>query len=534
MNVAAGERVSLVTGGTDGIGRAVALRLARGGDRVLFVGRSANRGAEVLAALREAHPEAQHAFLPADLSLLSETARVAEEVTRHTTRLDAVVSCAGILSTVPDWTDEGLERSFVLNYLSRYLLARRLIPILKGAPSGRLVFVANAGVYGDGLDLDDLQYRRGRPGLRVAGRTQYANDLLTVELAERLRGTRVEVTCVFPGVTGTSFLGNARGLPVIARALAPVVRLISQPPEAAALTPTFLAQDARAADTGGRFFGPNLKERPVPSRSSRPEPRGGLWAASEDLVRPYLPVAGSAGAPETTSPPDARLGAPRRRPSREVDGQTPKTMEGEAMSKAGDVYENPITGERAVVRVGTEESGGELLVVDLYVSPAGRVAAEHVHPILNEWFTVIRGRIGFRLDGQQSVAEIDKRLHVRPGTAHDWWNAGEEEAHVVVEVSPAARFEEAISTIFGLARDGKTNSKGMPNPLQLALLAREFEDVLYFTKPPRAVQKVLFAALAPVARLLGYRGSHPEYGPSGFIEVEPWPGHARSQTPATH
>ncbi len=199
------------------------------------------------------------------------------------------------------------------------------------------------------------------------------------------------------------------------------------------------------------------------------------------------------------------------------------------MSKAGDVFENPITGERTVIRVGTEDSGGELLISDLYVSPGGRVAAEHVHPIIKEWFTVLSGRVGFRLDGRESVADIGERLYVAPGTVHDWWNAGEEEAHVVVEISPAARFEEAISTTFGLARDGKTNAKGLPNLLELALLSREFEDVLYFTKPPRAVQKVLFAVLAPVARLLGYRGSYPKYGPSGFVEVEPWPGYARPQ-----
>jgi uncharacterized cupin superfamily protein len=199
------------------------------------------------------------------------------------------------------------------------------------------------------------------------------------------------------------------------------------------------------------------------------------------------------------------------------------------MSKAGDIFENPITSERAVVRVGTEDSGGDLVITDLYVSPGGRVAAEHVHQVINEWFTPVSGRVGFRVNGQDAVAEIGQRLHVSPGTAHDWWNAGDEETHVVVEVSPAARFEEAISTTFGLARDGKTNANGLPNLLQLALLSREFEDVLYFTNPPRAVQKVLFAVLAPVARLLGYRGSYPEYGPSCFVEVEPCTGNARPQ-----
>ena len=122
-----------------------------------------------------------------------------------------------------------------------------------------------------------------------------------------------------------------------------------------------------------------------------------------------------------------------------------------------------------------------------------------------------------------------------PGTAHDWWNAGDGEARVIVEVSPSARFEEAVlntllNTLlntFGLARDGKTNSKGIPNLLQVALFAREFEDVLYFTRPLRLVQRDLFAVLAPVARLLGYRGSYHGYtsrSPSERVEVEPWPG----------
>jgi hypothetical protein len=82
-----------------------------------------------------------------------------------------------------------------------------------------------------------------------------------------------------------------------------------------------------------------------------------------------------------------------------------------------------------------------------------------------------------------------------------------------------------IKNLYGLAQDGKTNAKGMPNLLQVALFVREFGDVLYFTKPARAVQKVLFAVLAPVARLFGYRGSYPEYlkrEPSERIEVEPW------------
>jgi quercetin dioxygenase-like cupin family protein len=195
------------------------------------------------------------------------------------------------------------------------------------------------------------------------------------------------------------------------------------------------------------------------------------------------------------------------------------------MSKAGDVIENPVTGERVVVRVGTEDSGGDLLAVDGHIKPGGAVTGEHVHPAIDEDFTVLRGRVGFRIDGRESIAEPGKRLHVPAGTAHDWWNAGEEDAHVRVEIRPGARFEEMALNLFGLAQDGKTNSRGMPNLLQAAIFAREFSDVLYFTKPPLWVQRLLFGALAGVARVLGYRGSYPEYldrRPLGRVEVEPW------------
>ncbi len=125
---------------------------------------------------------------------------------------------------------------------------------------------------------------------------------------------------------------------------------------------------------------------------------------------------------------------------------------------------------------------------------------------------MVRGRVGFRLNGREAIAEPGERLHVPAGMAHDWWNAGEEEAHVIVEISPGERFEEMAVNLFGLAQDGKTNSKGMPNLLQAAIFAREFEEVLYFTEPPLLVQRLLFGVLAAIARVLGYRGRYPKYG----------------------
>ncbi len=137
------------------------------------------------------------------------------------------------------------------------------------------------------------------------------------------------------------------------------------------------------------------------------------------------------------------------------------------MSKAGEVYENPVTGERAVIRIGTDTTGGELLVADVYVRPGGAVMGEHFHPGMEERFAMLRGQVGFRLAGRVAIAEPGVELIAPPGTPHDWWNAGPEEALVRVEIRPAARFEAMIRNAFGLAQDGKVNKRGMPNLLQL-------------------------------------------------------------------
>ncbi len=185
-----------------------------------------------------------------------------------------------------------------------------------------------------------------------------------------------------------------------------------------------------------------------------------------------------------------------------------------------DVVENPVTGERGIVRV-APIGPGTPLVADLYARPGAAVVGEHTHPHATETFTVMRGTLGVRIDGQESLAGPGTRVAVPPATPHDWWNAGEETAWVIIEVDPGDKFERMIRNLFFLAADGHTDSAGRPRLLQAALLAREFDDTIRFTRPPRVVQRALFAMLAPVARLRGLRGSYPEYETrrSGTVEA---------------
>lgn len=174
------------------------------------------------------------------------------------------------------------------------------------------------------------------------------------------------------------------------------------------------------------------------------------------------------------------------------------------------VIENPVTGERAIVRR-APASDRSPLVADLYARPGAAVVGEHVHPASTETFTVVRGTLGVRLGGVESRAGAGTRIVVPPDTPHDWWNAGDDTAWIIVEVDPGGRFETMIRNLFGLAADGRTDTTGRPGLLQAALLAREFDDTIRFTTPPRAIQRSLFALLAPLARLHGLRGSYPQY-----------------------
>lgn len=190
--------------------------------------------------------------------------------------------------------------------------------------------------------------------------------------------------------------------------------------------------------------------------------------------------------------------------------------------RRGQVLENPVTGERAVGLVDPRTHPERVLVSHLYVAPGGRVAAAHRHPSITERFHVLSGRVGFLIGDERTELGPGEAAEVPPGTVHDWWQVGDEVAEVVVEVAPGDRFVEMVGTMFGLARDGKCDGKGLPRPLQLAVTARGYRDVMELAKPPATVQALIFAPLAALGRARGLRPSYEHYLESEVV-VEPDP-----------
>ena len=174
------------------------------------------------------------------------------------------------------------------------------------------------------------------------------------------------------------------------------------------------------------------------------------------------------------------------------------------MAYPGQVLQNPASGERITFRQTAADTGGDLLAIDLELPPHRRVPGGlHRHPLQEERFEVVRGRMRFRLGRERIVAGPGEVVLVPPGVRHDFANVGPEAALVRVEVRPALKMERLFEAAVALAEQGRTVWNGIPKPLELALLAREFEQEVQAAFPPLWAQRLLLAPLAWIAKLRG-------------------------------
>ncbi len=189
----------LITGSTDGVGRYVAAKLAAAGAHVLIHGRDEARAKTLADAIRrEGHGKAT--FYQADLSSLAGARKLAETVIAGHQRLDIFISNAGIgsMSLGPERqvSADGHELRFAVNYLSGFVLARLLLPLLKAGAPSRIVNVASLGQHP--LDFDDVMLTKGYTGTRAYAQSKLAQIMFTIDLAQELDGSGVTVNALHP------------------------------------------------------------------------------------------------------------------------------------------------------------------------------------------------------------------------------------------------------------------------------------------------------------------------------------------------
>jgi retinol dehydrogenase 14 len=274
-------KTALITGGTGGIGKATAIRLASMGARVGVTGRDRTRGEAAAAEIRDASGNHAVDVFVADMSSQAEVRRLAAEVLAAYPRIDVLLNNVGGFWSHRHVTDDGLERTFALNHLAPFLLTSLLSDRLIASAPARVVTVSS-GAQGMGkIDFDDLMGERKYSGQRAYNQSKLANVMFTYELARRFKGTGVTATVLHPGMTNTAF--SAEDPSRVFAPLVVVLRPFMKSPERGADTPVYLASSPDVEGVSGRYFA-NQAEKKSSTASYDAVVTGRLWQVSADLV----------------------------------------------------------------------------------------------------------------------------------------------------------------------------------------------------------------------------------------------------------
>lgn len=267
------QQTILITGATDGLGRALAAELAMAGATVLLHGRDEARGLETVEQIRAATDNERLHWLRADLASLDEVHGLADQVIAEYFDLHALVNNAGIGTTLPGdgqrmESRDGYELRFAVNYLAGYVLTRLLTPLLNRSAPARIVNVSSAGQAP--IDFGDVMLERHYDGVQAYGQSKLAQVMFTFDLADELDSSRVTANCLHPGTFMPTKIVRATGV-------APVTPL-----EDGVQATLRLVADPQLDGVSGRYFNGLREAQPDPRARDR-EARRQLRALSDQL-----------------------------------------------------------------------------------------------------------------------------------------------------------------------------------------------------------------------------------------------------------
>jgi NAD(P)-dependent dehydrogenase (short-subunit alcohol dehydrogenase family) len=300
----ADQQTIFITGATDGLGRALAHRLAAAGHVLLLHGRDQQKLDRTAAEIAGQHRVSKPRTFRADLSDLAEVRRLADEVLAAGSRLDVFVSNAGIGFGEPDGRErrtsaDGYELRFAVNYLAGFLLTERLLPLLQQSAPARIVYVASLGQ--QPLDFDDLMLERDYSGIRAYCQSKLAQIMSGFELASRRPDGQVTVNSLHPAtfMPTKMVLAERASVDTLEEGVHATERLVREP---------------ALAGVTGRFFD-HTHEATANAQAYDADARAQLWTVSEQLTD----VAGERAGPRVAAPGQALRQPPgpaSRRPPR--------------------------------------------------------------------------------------------------------------------------------------------------------------------------------------------------------------------------
>ena len=246
------NKVCMVTGATDGIGKVTARVLVEKGAQVVVVGRNRAKTERTVAEIKQQTGRDTVDYLLADFASQAQTRQLAADLLARYERLDVLVNNAGTMFISRKETADQLETTFAVNHLGYFLLTNLLLDVLKASVPARIVNVASDAHEGLKLDFDDLQAEKEYKGMVVYGRSKLANLYFTYELARRLAGTGVTVNALHPGFVATNI--GADNIPLLGKPIKWLINRFVKSAEEGAETTIYLATSPEVEGVTGKYF----------------------------------------------------------------------------------------------------------------------------------------------------------------------------------------------------------------------------------------------------------------------------------------
>lgn len=276
----------VITGATAGIGQASAIALAKSGARITIVARNQQKAENTLAEIAAASGRDNHRYVLADFNSFDSIRKGAEEILSWGDEIDVLQNNAGFAGSERRLTKDGYEENFAVNHLAPFLLTGLLLPLIKKNAGARIVNVGSHSYtfVKDGMNFDDLQSEKTFKPLQVYSYSKLANNLFTVELAERLKPQGITCNVLHPGTVSTSLGTQDKGFAAtILKIMLKIAPFLFITPEKGAATSNYLCESDEVANVTGKYFD-KCREEKVKPWGEDMEAAKRLWALSEEMT----------------------------------------------------------------------------------------------------------------------------------------------------------------------------------------------------------------------------------------------------------
>lgn len=277
------KKVILLTGATSGIGLAVAEALAKMDIKLYIVGRRMEKTQAVFDHLCQTSGNKDIEYLLADLSSQDSVRNLAKVFKRTESRLDALIHVAGTVETTRILTQDGIEKHFAVNFLSRFLLTHLLLDLLKKSGSARVVNVSGAYHAHGRIHFEDLTLEKKYSWQEANNQSKLADVLMTYALASRLKKAGIRVNCLHPGAVRTGVVLRTKGLSFWTKLLYRLVSWMFRSPAKGAETVIWLATAPEAGKYSGKYFIDKKAVKSAPATYDK-ELQDRLWRTSLQLT----------------------------------------------------------------------------------------------------------------------------------------------------------------------------------------------------------------------------------------------------------